>query len=994
MSKCESTRVSACASYLALLFVAVFAVPGLALAKESGRIEEVLITAQRTAESIQEVPIAVTALTGDMLENKGVLTPSDLQMNAPSLTFTPTNFGGSSYSIRGIGNLVIGGESGVSTHINQIAVASNLNAIEFYDMERVEVLRGPQGTLFGRNATGGAVNFVTKRPDFDSVNGFIDLEGGDYDNRRIKGAINFPITDNFAIRAAGMKLDRDGYIKNVAFGQVADNGVGAGVDTIDGIDSDVDGRDILTYRITAEWEINDRANLWVMFSKFDEDDDRARITNQVCVTNDVPTTGCTPDGVGFETPHAYTGTGGIIFGAGAGAYGAVPAAVVTSKYNRPEVGFRKMHTDFEPRFEEEEDLYAFGFDYEFDNFTLGVTGAYQEREYLAQQDYFMDTGALLYDGSIDFPTSAPAGGAGDDWRDGPCSYNAGTSGATAASNPSGGCTYPADGTTYFAYDQADYHGEYWTAEAKIASTMDGPFNFIFGANAYENESVADYYVLANALDVAGAYPGFFNNSDDPSQPTVADGWAVFGEAYYDVTENLTLTVGLRYNEDHREDHGTNALFNSFDLNGTLGGALGATTHIRTGLADFVFGAPLGGQTALASLYGVDAATIAAAEATGVASPQRIAIATTIPRVPQADEARSLTGSPSEFDFDEVSGRIGLDWKVREGSMVYGFYSRGYKPGGLNPAIPVDFQSSSAFSFGSEKINAFEFGTKNSLLDGTMIVNAAVYFYDYEGLQVSRIVNNSSINENIDAKIKGFEMEMFWQPEALPGLSIDASYSWTDTEVDGATSVDPTNRTAGSDDWILFNNVDSGANTGINFIANRAEYDAVRPLGVAACGTVDPGLSYADGTGALQSRNCLQDVFGVTTSDGVASDIDGNQLPNTPEHNFHLGADYTWEIAAIAGALTLRWDYYWQGDSFGREFNTVGDQIGSWDQHNASLMYQSSDNHWSGRAFIRNIGDEDNVTGHYLTSDTSGFYRNYFLTEPRIYGVSLRYDFGG
>ena len=212
-----------------------------ALAEEARRgIEEVIVTAQRTAESIQDVPIAVTAMTGEMLEAKGVLTPSDIQMHSPSLSFTPTNFGGSSFSIRGIGNLVIGGESGVSTHLNEIPVASNLNAIEFYDMERVEVLRGPQGTLFGRNATGGAVNFVTKKPDFDSINGFLDLEYGSYDNRRLKGAVNFPITDTFAIRLAGMKLDRDGYIDNVAYGQVADNGVGAGVDTIDGIDKDLE----------------------------------------------------------------------------------------------------------------------------------------------------------------------------------------------------------------------------------------------------------------------------------------------------------------------------------------------------------------------------------------------------------------------------------------------------------------------------------------------------------------------------------------------------------------------------------------------------------------------------------------------------------------------------------------------------------------------------------------------------------------------------------
>ncbi|MGD8417859.1 MAG: TonB-dependent receptor plug domain-containing protein, partial [Pseudomonadales bacterium] len=432
-----------------VLLLSWFAVPAFAeQAQSQGRkIEEVIVTAQRTSESIQDVPIAVTALTGEMLEERGVVTPSDLQMSAPSLSYTPTNFGGYSFSIRGIGNLVIGGESGVSTHVNEIPIASQMSAIEFYDMERVEVLRGPQGTLFGRNATGGAVNFVTRQPDFDSVNGFLDVEGGDYNNWRFKGAVNFPIADNFAVRLAGMKLDRDGFIKNTAYKQVADNGPGAGVDTISGIDKDLDGRDITSFRATAAWDITDRANLWVMYSYFDENDDRARITNQVCNTNPVATIGCLPDGkVVFGEPNAYVGTGGLIWGFG-GAYASSGfSPTVTRKYNvgPNDTGFRKMHTDFEPVYDENEDIVAFGFKYDFDTIQLGLTGAWQERDWLYQQDYFMDTGNLLYDGYDpttlgdpvpqpgNFPVSRPAGKAGDDWRSGPCNYNDGTSGALAA----------------------------------------------------------------------------------------------------------------------------------------------------------------------------------------------------------------------------------------------------------------------------------------------------------------------------------------------------------------------------------------------------------------------------------------------------------------------------------------------------------------------------------------------------------------------------------
>ena len=130
-----------------------------------------------------------------MLQDKGVINPSDLQMQAPNVSFSSTNFGGSSFSIRGIGQLVISSsaDAGVSIHQNEIPYGTNLNANEFFDVARVEVLRGPQGTLFGRNATGGVVNIVTQMPEYGSFGGFLDLEVGDYNHARVKGALNIPM---------------------------------------------------------------------------------------------------------------------------------------------------------------------------------------------------------------------------------------------------------------------------------------------------------------------------------------------------------------------------------------------------------------------------------------------------------------------------------------------------------------------------------------------------------------------------------------------------------------------------------------------------------------------------------------------------------------------------------------------------------------------------------------------------------------------------------
>jgi outer membrane receptor protein involved in Fe transport len=337
-------------------------------------------------------------------------------------------------------------------------------------------------------------------------------------------------------------------------------------------------------------------------------------------------------------------------------------------------------------------------------------------------------------------------------------------------------------------------------------------------------------------------------------------------------------------------------------------------------------------------------------------------------------------------------------------MVYGFFSRGYKPGGFNPPIGAEFQDDTAFAFDEEEVDAYEVGFKSTLADGQLTLNGSAFWYDYQGLQVTRIKNNSSINENIDSEIMGVELEWVWQPEVLSGLAVDGSFSWLDTELQDVESVDVLDKGAGDPNWVNLKNIDPGALTGTNYVAwapsitpdvINAAYAVNGALsdvnGTAVPGTVYTGGQY-DGIPAYFSRNFLN-AAGVATSSGEPTNLDGNSLPNSPEYSFRLGVQYTWNIDAIAGMLTARWDYYWQDESYGREFNTKGDEIDAWDQHNASLIYESFNGNWQVRAWVRNIQDEDNVTGHYLTSDTSGYFRNWFLTEPRVYGATVRYSFG-
>ena len=400
-------------------------------------------------------------------------------------------------------------------------------------------------------------------------------------------------------------------------------------------------------------------------------------------------------------------------------------------------------------------------------------------------------------------------------------------------------------------------------------------------------------------------------------------------------------------------------------------------------------------------FGIPADQVAAAAVTPSFSPERAALLNAIGPVTGFNEIRALTGSPTEAEWTSTTGRIGFDYQWNENTMIYGFYTKGYKPGGFNPPIAPEFQDDTAFIFDEEEVGSIEFGFKSTLLDGQLQLNGAAFAYDYEGLQVTRIRNNSSINENIDSDIRGLELEFVWRPSTIENLGIDGAVSWLDTELaDGVTSVDVINKSAGDPDWVNLKNIDPGALTGTNYVAFAP---AITPEVLAAAyasngalsdvnGTAVPGTVSDAGIPSYFSRNFLA-AAGVPVSSGLLSDISGNSLPNSPETTIRLGVQYTWPIDGLNGELTMRWDYYWQDDSYGREFNTVGDEIDSWDQHNLSFIYQSNGGNWQARLWARNLQDDDNVTGHYLTSDTSGYFRNYFLTEPRIYGLSLKYRFG-
>lgn len=209
--------------FAAILLFLPLTLPAPALAADKP-IEEIIVTAQKRAQSIEEVPIAISAYTAETLQVAGVEDIRDLTILSPSLVLTSTQSesAGTTARIRGIGTTGdnLGLESSVAVFID--GVYRNRNNVALTDLgkvERIEVLRGPQGTLFGKNASAGLISIVTEAPDTEELRAYTDLSAGNYDYWRLSGGITGPVAgDKLALRLDGTVTQRDGFVDELSTG--------------------------------------------------------------------------------------------------------------------------------------------------------------------------------------------------------------------------------------------------------------------------------------------------------------------------------------------------------------------------------------------------------------------------------------------------------------------------------------------------------------------------------------------------------------------------------------------------------------------------------------------------------------------------------------------------------------------------------------------------------------------------------------------------------
>jgi outer membrane receptor protein involved in Fe transport len=784
-----------------------------------------------------------------------------------------------------------------------------------------------------------------------------ELTYGNENTFKAKGMVNLPLGDKAALRLAGSLLQRDGYVKNAVTG------------------NDIDDRDLSSFRATFAVEPTDNLRGWVSYEHFEEDDSRLRAGKQLCKKDPgfdtfagipvsafdqlITSLGCqdAPLSQSNDRVNSQATLGGGL---------AITAGLLNGDAFLDPVNpdLRTIESAFDPIYKADQDLITWKGEWNVtDSLLFTYLGSHNESSVQSIEDYnkiaptiaFNETAGPFAAVPALYPLLFPGG---------------------VVSDPELGVS-----NLFRTFDQSGGGSDQDTHELRLQSDFDGPINFNLGAIKVDFEAIdpydstAGYYVLSNSLTAltqlnnaaggaifGGNVPldsgstdnlGLFNgtmNGDGGEyfrslSPYRLDSTAVFGETYYQATDNLKFTLGLRYTTDKKEQ----------DV-----------------IPTFLFTPQAPGADPL--------------------QPSPIV---------GADPDDGGDGSLNTED-KETTGRFGVDWSPDLGftdeTLIYGVYSKGYKGGGINPPQPA---GANLFpqTFDPEFVNSIEIGTKNTLGGGVAQLNLTGFHYDYEGYQITQIINRSSVNTNIDAKIKGLEVEFLWTP--ADNWLLTANLGILDTEIQDAYGIDVLDRANGRSDLVVLKNASSFANC----VVSAQGYATV--LGAIQGGLLNPGdtrglcagafsgqeaafgldgvtVSYTDSNGNVQTANALEPF------EGDAKSLDGNNLPGAPDTTLNLAAEYT--LPALGNSnwdMTIRGDYYYQADSVSRIWNTQRDQLDSWSNVNLSILFNNEESGWGVEVFAKNLTDEEVITGNYLTDDSSGLFTNVFLTEPALYGVTVK-----
>jgi len=728
--------------YKTVLFGAVLAVNVTVAGAAEFTMEEVIVTAQKRAENMQETPISMTALRAGDIEARGVVSISDLFTALPGLTGyeAPSSRGNIGVNMRGIGS---GNANSVSSdpanaiYIDGIFLGKSAgNGVDALDLERVEVLMGPQGTLYGRNSTGGAINFITKKPS-DELGMKLKLGSGDYSHEAVSARIDLPLSDDLSLAVSMYDRTRDGL-----YGNTREGG------------ADFENINRSGHRIMLDWDLAENFNASYSFVH-NELDEHAQALNVV---------GFNPLGGGIKSsagyPHNVTISsadrlnallatqGGLPYLSYGPPYSPISAAqaaggathiaqlsqwitdyadfangVLAKDGSRPSMG----SNDTDSRSTQDVDAHSLTLswtagDVEFKSIT-GIREVKNLNEGdLDGMDNTVTMGANgISTGVVPDLVLLTIGGlmfdqVGGPYVPGSYEFMIAQTLIDAINNNGSAPLF----SNYATIDQEQFSQEFQMVGSK------GNLDYVLGVYYFDEE--ADF-----RNNQTSVFPIAFTGTT--SYDVGTESTSVYGQINYRADDSAwAYTAGLRYTEDEKN----------------------ITYLHRSSASPACFFGFFCGQAPGTYYVGNTDST-------------------------SQPEKAGVYGKSASKDFDNLSGKLSVQYFMNEDTNLYASYSTGYRSGGFN-GDRYDAVTDTADAFDEEEITSMEVGFKSDLMDGRARLNASLYQYDYKSLQTSQLLANdngtvsSSITNSGSVKRDGLETSLMFS--ATEDMLVSVAYTMT------------------------------------------------------------------------------------------------------------------------------------------------------------------------------------------------------------------------
>ena len=937
--------------------------PAAVIAAEETRrkIEEIVVTAEKRESTVSDTSISITAFDSEMITDLGLQGADELINYLPATTRDDFDI-----RIRGVGRnfRALGGDPGVATYYNGVyspdfAIAASENAL--YDLERVEVLRGPQGTLYGRNSIGGALNYLTKKPTM-TWQGEVRGQVGEYDTREGYGFISGPIIqDKLAARLVMNKRLRDG-------DQQGQNG---SPDT-----NTIDDRNVslaLQWRPTddIEWNIrgNDRKSSRVIpgpvFLTQGSAADRDVSSADREVLGLRPVDATYPGALQFTNPIS----GALVYGApsrqGVDVVGfpySPNSWYGTQSDNRP-IGLSTKN----PRDETQtnyDDNSCNDFPYTtcndnhelFDHkslqssvdwdlnedITLRYVFGYTDFDYTYNQD--------IDNTSVDFTKYRQTVDA-DVWN-----YSHEVQLLWAL-----GDKFTATSGLYYFREQRNQDYSLSNTIPRFTDPVDygnlaTRYGFLGGASTLDlfcgmPQELCNQVNLGDAemgtsifglYDEGNARGDIYHHQNEVNNKS----YAAFTQGTYEFNEQWALTLGIRYAKDKKSAKEVRGGYfeSSIPWASTWLGAIGGCFNPGTG-----------GMTVLA------ATNCAMGNATASGNPDSpITPVCAIDDINCTNPLRLGAGMPISYtssvqgndSWDHTNFRVNIDWTPNDNTLVYLSYTTGYRAGGYQLGVtdardtardanglPVAGSDLEPLTYGKETVDSVELGYKGTLLDDTLQMNLSIYHYKYDGYQdrnsVFDPVRNQAVDvvQNADGVVnQGFEAEFSWL--ATDNLTLNANYSYTDAHY-------------GDDYYII-----EGDNPAL------------------------PPTLFGD-------ANMAPELF--------VQNVKNDALKRIPEHKGTIWGSY--DIPTGYGNFSLRSTYSYTGEYQNSAVKRSLDKVPAREQVDVAVIWEDMERRYTVRVFCDNVTDEQNLRGINTTDETANWALSGDILYPRYYGMDVTMRFG-